>query len=221
MTPISIAAILGRRRLLLLASGIFVVACSDQTATSPSASDDTRGPDDLLVERLAIAYGALRGVEGARKPEAALRYAQTAVDAIVGPRGRHGAAHAPAGGVLPADAERVTDEPGLALRAYDAAPEASPIRTAVEEGVIGSAAAWRAPRTRYDAIDRAVADYFPDRDTTTALAGEVERALSWALLALKAETVVEARTRGEQGARHTRKALDAMRSARAAARDGQ
>ena len=203
----------------LLALSVVAVGCSGADGRETrAAAQETRAPDELLVERLAIAYSGLRDVQGARKREAAQRYARVAVDALAGPRGRHGAAYAPGAGVLPEDADRIVDEPGLALRAYDTAPATSPVRAAIDQHVLGSAAAWRTPRMRYDAIDRAVAAYTPERDTVRELEGEAEQALAWALLALKTEDLVEARARADRGAEHAKQARDAVRAARAGTR---
>ena len=208
-------AYLRRRALLLAAFGLAATACARRSPREQPSAAETRPPDELLVERLAIAYGALRDVSGARKPEHAHRYAQVAVDAIAGPRGRHGMAYAPAGGVLPEDSTRIVDEPGIALRAYEAAAEQSPIRAAVGRVVLGDVAAWRTPSARYDIVDQAVAAHTPRGTAIESLEGEAPRALVWALLALQTADIVEARRHGEQGARHARRALDAVRSARA------
>ena len=192
-----------------------MVACTTWNTGEAVKRYDAAEPDEALVQRLAIAYGALRDVEGARTIDAAHRYARVAIDAIAGPRGRHGALYAYPGGILPEDGDVITDEPGLALRVYDAAPPDSPLRAAVNNTVAGDVAAWRTPRVRYDAIDQAVAGYSPDRDTIAALNGDAERALAWALLTLKTENVVEARARAGHGARHVKEALDAVRVARA------
>jgi hypothetical protein len=189
-------------------------ACTTPNAGETAARYDVAKPDEALVQRLAIAYGALRDVEGARNTDAAYRYAHVAIDAIAGPRGRHGALYAYPGGILPEDGDTIIDEPGLALSVYDAAPADSPLRAAATT-VAGDVMAWRTPRARYDAIDQAVAGYSPDRDTTAALSGEAERALAWALLTLKTEDIVEARARAGRGARHAKEALDAVRVARA------
>jgi len=140
-----------------------------------------------------------------------------AIDAIAGPVGRHGRTNAPPTGVLPQDEEQLRSEPGLALRAYDAAPADSPMRAAVAERVVGDLTGWRSPSARYDAIDRAVAGYRPEDDSLDALPGEIEQALAWALLALEADGVSDAHERADRGARAARRALDAVRIARAAA----
>lgn len=200
---------------LLPALGALAIGCSPQPGER-EARGDAVSLDEQLVQRLAIAYGALRDGEGARTLEDARRYARVAIDAIAGPQGRHGAAYAPPGGVLPADGDGVTDEPGLALRVYDAAPAGSPLRAAVNDTVMGDVAAWRTPRDRYDAIDRAVADRARAAEAIAALNGESERALAWALSTLKTDNVVEARTLAGRGAQHAKKALDAVRLARSA-----
>ena len=188
----------------------------DGAGTEPQPRDD-RPPDALLSERLAIAYAALRDAAGTRRLPEVHRYTQVAIDAIAGPVGRHGRANAPPTGVLPQDEEQVSAEPGLALRAYDAAPLDSPLRAAVAERVVGDLPGWRSPRARYDAIDRAVAGYGPEDDSLAVLPGEIERAFAWALLALRADDVGDAHERADRGARAARRALDAVRIARAAA----
>jgi hypothetical protein len=188
----------------------------DGGRTEPPPPDE-RPPDALLSERLAIAYAALRDAAGTRRLAEVHRYTQVAVDAIAGPAGRHGRRLAPPTGVLPEDREQISAEPGLALRAHDAAPEESPLRATVAQQVVGDAAGWRFPRARYDAIDRAVADYGPRDDAIAALSGAVEQALAWALLALRADDVNDAHDRADRGARAARRALDAVRIARAAA----
>jgi hypothetical protein len=198
-----------------------VSACTVSGDGNAAARNAASEPDAALVQRLAIAYGALRDVEGARRIDAAHRYARVAVDAIAGPRGRHGAHYAYPGGILPEDGDAIVEEPGLALRAYDVAPPGSPLRSAVENAVTGDVVAWRAPGERYDAIDQAVRDYRPERDTIAALNGNAERALAWALLTLETENVVEARARARHGAQYVKRALDAVRSARAAQAAGR
>ena len=202
--------------LLTIGIGVIIAECTPfGTGGSRTAAEESRPPDALLSQRLAIAYAALRDAEGARRLPEVHRYAQVAIDAIVGPTGRHGRTGAPPAGVLPEDSERIETEPGLALRAYDAATENSPLRAAVDSSVTSSVTAWRAPRSRYDAIDRAVADYRPDRDTISELPGEAERALAWALLTLKADDVNDAHALAHRAAGAARAALDAVRVARA------
>lgn len=174
-----------------------------------------RPVDALLSQRLAIAYGALRDAEGARRLPEAHRYARVAIDAIAGPAGRHGRAEAPPDGILAPDTERLDGDAGLALRAHDAAPESSPLRAAIDGTVTGSVAAWRSPRSRYDAIDRAVAEYRAGHDSVSELPGESERALAWALLVLETENINDAHTIAGHGARAARRSLDAVRIARA------
>jgi hypothetical protein len=141
-----------------------------------------------------------------------------AIDAISGPVGRHGRPTAPPTGILPADGEPTVAEPGLALRAHDAAPADSALRAAVAGRVVGDVDGWRSPRGRYDAIDRAVGVYGPDNDTVSALPGGMDQALAWALLALRADDVNEAHDLAERGADAAGRALNAVRIARAAAR---
>jgi hypothetical protein len=175
---------------------------------------DDRPPDAQLSQRLAIAYAALRDAAGTRRLPEAQHYAAVAVDAIAGPAGRHGRSVAPPGGIFPEDADQIESEPGLALRAYDSAPANSPIRTAVDQAVTGSVIAWRVPRERYDAIDRAVAEYGPDNDTVSALPGASERALAWALLAIDTDNIGDAHARAGRGAEAASQALNAIRIAR-------
>jgi hypothetical protein len=120
------------------------------------------------------------------------------------------------GGILPEDAAHIESEPGLALRAYDAAPSQSPLRAAIDQTVVGSVTGWRAPADQYDAIDQAVATYVPENDTISALPGESTRALAWALLTLQADDVNAAHDIANRGADAARAARDAVRTARAA-----
>jgi hypothetical protein len=189
----------------------------DSGNAEPAGRDD-RPPDAQLSERLAIAYAALRDAAGTRRLPEVRRYTQVAVDAIAGPVGRHGRPMAPPTGILPADGGQTVAEPGLALRAHDVAAMDSPLRAAVAGRVLGEVDGWRSPRERYDTIDRAVADYQDDNGTVSALTGEIEQALAWALLALKADDVNDAHDLAERGADAAKQALDAVRVARAAVR---
>ena len=205
-----------RRSLLALgASGLVLAACRNDRPLADSLPDASLPPDELLVERLAVAYGALRDVSATQNGRAMVRYAQAAVDAIAGPRGRHGQAYAPPGGILPGDDSRVTDEPGLVLRAYDLAPVDSPLRAALDGQVVSSVTAWATPATQYDAIDGAVAAWTPAHDAVSVLDGAMEQALAWALLVPKTERLADGRAHGERGAKHVKVALDAVRRARA------
>ena len=213
---VKIVAFFGALTLLIVGLGTLLYRSSGPADEEARVAAENRPADALLSERLAIAYGALRDAAGTRRLPEAHRYARVAIDAIVGPTGRHGGAGAPPGGILPEDADRITREPGLALRAYDAAPSQSLLRAALDERVAGGIDGWRTPRTRYDAIDWAVAEYSGEQDTVSALPGASERALAWALLTLQAQDVREAHTLAGNGARAARQALDAVRVARAA-----
>lgn len=203
---------------VVLGTALYRVGGAD--GGQPAAIVESDEPADAqLSQRLAIAYGALRSAEGTRRLPEVHRYASVAIDAIAGPEGRHGREIAPPGGVLPEDAAQIRSEPGLALRAYDAAPEQSPLRAAIDGTVIGSVSGWRTPSDRYDAIDRAVAEYRPDNDTVSGLPGESERALAWALLVLKTDNVTDAHAIAGRAAESAGRALDAVRTARAAAGD--
>jgi hypothetical protein len=196
--------------------GLVIARVAGLDADAKDKADTTeQTPDAALSQRLAIAYGALRDAEGARRLPEAHRYATAAIDAIAGPAGRHARPNTPPGGILPEDAEQISTEPGLALRAYDAAPAGSPLRAAVAERITGDVDAWRTPRDRYDAIDRAVADYRPDNDTVGTLPGDAARALAWALLTLKTENINDAHELAGRAAASIRQSLDAVRTARA------
>jgi hypothetical protein len=200
---------------IVLGAALYRIGGPDGGQPNTAVYND--GPADAqLSQRLAIAYGALRDAAGTRRLAEVHRYAAVAVDAIAGPAGRHGRDTAPPSGILPEDATEIQSEPGLALRAHDAAPEGSPLRPAIDEVVIGSVVDWRSPSEQYDAIDRAVAEYSPGNDTVSALRGESEQALAWALLTLKADDVSEAHALARRAADAARRSLDAVRAARAA-----
>jgi hypothetical protein len=201
---------------VLGASGLALAACTRKPAAQ-ATPDPKASADQQLVERLAVAYGALRDAEGAQSGDVMLRNAQAAVDALAGPQGRHGEPYAPLGAVLPEDNSQVVSEPGLALRVYDAAAEGSPLRAAIDGRVLSSVAGWRTPDKRYEAIDRAVAEWTPEHDSVSPLGGEVDQALAWALLVPKTERLVQGRAHAERGAAHAKTALDTVRRARAQA----
>ncbi|MGE0543774.1 MAG: hypothetical protein AB7R89_26720 [Dehalococcoidia bacterium] len=198
--------------------GVIYRAAGADTSDAVTVEQDDRPADAQLSQRLAIAYGALRDAAGTRRLPEVHRYAAVAIDAIAGPAGRHGRDTAPAGGILPEDATQIGTTPGLALRAYDAAPSQSPLRAAIDQRVIGGVAGWRTPAEQYDAIDRAVAAYGPENDTISDLPGESTRALAWALLTLRTDDVNTAHDIAGRGADAAREALDAVRIARAAER---
>lgn len=198
----------------VLAIGVVLTGgCRPDAGPASSAGADGP-PDALLVERLAIAYGALRQAGGARRIDESHRNAQAAIDALVGPGGRHGKRYAPAGSVLPGEGENA--ELGLALRAYDSALEGGLLRPAIDGQVTAAIDDWRTPAARYDAIDAAVAQVQAGRAAAPALSGAVDSALAWALLSLQSTDAVEARVRAERGAGHLHTALDAVRRARIA-----
>lgn len=198
--------------LTLVATG-----CTLPSHGDPTAKEQALPADAQLVDRLAIAYGALRDAEAARTLKDLAQHSGAAVDALVGPGGRHGAMYAHPGSVLPADGATVGDTPGLALAVYADAPPESALRPAIDGVVLRSVAEWRAsPSALYDLIDGAVAAYPADPERTNALRGESEQALAWALLAPKTDDIVEARKRAIEGSRHAKAALDAVRRARAA-----
>jgi hypothetical protein len=197
--------------LLVLVSG-----CRNRGNPLAGTDRDPRPPDELLLERLGIAYGAMRDAEGAHKAEDVQRYTQVSVDAIAGPRGRHGNTSALPRGILPQDGAAVTDEPGLAMRAYEAAPQGSPLRAAITDGVIGDLTTWQTPSDRYDAIDRAVAAYPQDPNAPNALLSPSERALAWALVSLNEPDPAVARLLAGKGVPQIKQALDAVRRARSA-----
>jgi hypothetical protein len=210
-------ALVGVLTLVVVAlGGVIYRAVGTNTSGAVTVAQDDRPADAQLSQRLAIAYGALRDAAGTRRLPEVHRYAAVAVDAIAGPAGRHGRDTAPAGGILPEDAAQIAAEPGLALRAYDAAPAQSLLRAAIDQSVIGTVAGWRTPADQYDAIDRAVAGYGPENDTISALPGESTRALAWALLTLQTDDVNTAHDIAGRGADAAREALDAVRTARAA-----
>lgn len=197
----------------LLLFGLLVAGGCRAGAEAGSRADNVATPDALLVERLAIAYGALRQAGGARRIDGTHRNAQAAIDALVGPSGRHGKPYAPPGGILPG--EGTGADPGLALRAYDAAPAADRLRPILEGQLTTAIDGWRTPAGRYDAIDLAVAEVRAGRAAEPALSGDADRALAWALLSLESTEPLQARQRAERGASALHATLDAIRRARA------
>lgn len=200
---------------LLLFLVPLVSACR---GTAPNADvTDTGSTDERMVNRLAVAYAALRDVQAARRLEQTRRYAQTAIDALVGPAGRHGMDYAPPGGLLPPDGPTLGTDEGLVLTGWRESPEPSPLRAVIDQRVLGGVDGWRTPAARYDAIDAAVAAYAGRPETIAALPGQLDQALAWALLCLKAENPTAARPLAVEGAKQAQAALNGVREARAKA----
>lgn len=231
----------GRAALVLALSlagmaSVAATAPDDVALAAPGAADRHRqlvAALSALRQKLRDVDAALRRVATASSLAEAKAAAEAVLNTSVGPAGRHFGdadhdgemARVDPMGILPGEGDLL--DRGYALAASDAssaladapgadkrvAAMAGQVRSEIEQAVLGSTRAWEDPWRRYDEIDGAVDGYRPNHNTIGLIDGHMLRAVAWALLVLRSQTLAEAKEFAGHGQIHTALSLEAVERA--------
>ena len=209
--------------LVLLGAVAVSAACGPREggppAPTPAAAENRLRARVLAAEieqRVLVADQRMGVMAETDDLDVALEAARTALDMLVGTRGRGADLETLDPGVLPGDSLALADSPGLAVQLLDLVPQDARARQAVENTLIGPAPEWRTPRDRWDEMDAQLARWPAVADPMAALAGRLPRVVNWARLGLDVQTLDDAHAIGARGREEARAALQGARELMAA-----
>jgi hypothetical protein len=194
------------------------IAGPSPAATPPAAENRARARvlAAEIEQRVLVADQRMAVMAETDDLAEAIEAARTALDMLVGPRGRGADLETLDPGVLPGDSLALADSPGLAVQLLDLVPQDARARQAVEGALIGPAPDWRTPRDRWDDMDARLAEWPAVADPMAALAGRLPRVANWARLGLDVQSLADAHAIGARGHEETRAALQGARDLMAA-----